>query len=367
VAVCLALFAMATSIASRISSDTGRTPEHYLLLVNTAIAFMMDESKFRQFEQSPYNGLAVAFLHAYDTSPVPPASSMTAQIRTWRGFTSKDIWPWVYINRMIAASSDEKNAHSDTPYFHAIAGADLDDARGARSDFLQIWRNSLATARESKAPGVVFDPEFYNYYREYDIGELAKRTSRTPAQVAENFRGLGAQMADIAAQEYPKAVLWLFWTGFSRPAYKTYDGVGYYPSPTYIAIGLLEEISQKRMHLKVLSGGEVGLSYCHDTLEDLRTAIEDRQRAFDSTLEKYRGILELAGTMTVWSDRPQNNVCKTATAASVEQLQPYLELLLKSYRYNWIWGSADGNYLAFSPAGAPRFDTMIRGALANSN
>src|SRR5579871_6552699 len=45
--------------------------EHYLMLVNTAIARQMDARKFSQFEKSPYDALAVSFSDAYDTTPPP--------------------------------------------------------------------------------------------------------------------------------------------------------------------------------------------------------------------------------------------------------------------------------------------------------
>jgi len=43
----------------------------------------------------------------------------------------------------------------------------------------------------------------------------------------------------------------------------------------------------------------------------------------------------------------------------VEDLEPYLELLFSSYRFNWIYASGDGNYLPFSPESAIRFDRVI--------
>lgn len=341
-------------------------PDHYLMLVNTAIAFQMSEAKLRQFDLSAYDGLAIAFLHAYDSSEVPPVAKMDAEMKEWKTYTRKDIWPWVYVNRMIGTNLAEKNWHSDTPYFRAIAGADLDDARGAQADFLRLWGNSLASARNSNEPGIVCDLEFYNNYAEYDIGELARRTGKSAVEVAAKLQKLGARMADAAANEYPGAVLWFFFTGFTHPGYKTYDRVAYYPSPTYIAMGLLDEIVQKRLPLKVLTGGEGSIGYCHHTLQDLRSAIGQREVDFKPTLAKYKGTLELAGTMTLWADtKGSENVCKGATAAGVEELQPYLELLFRSYRYNWIWGSADGNYLAFSPQSAPRFDAVIRRARAD--
>lgn len=343
-------------------------PSHYLLLVNTAIASMMDEAKFHQFEKSSYDGLAVAFLHAYDTSVPPTVAAMDTNIAEWKKYTRKDIWPWVYINRMIGTNIAENNLHADTPYFRKIAGADLDDKNGALSDFLKMWRNVLSAAHDTKAPGIVCDLEFYNHYKEYDIGEMAQRTGRKPAEVAEQLQQLGARMADLAAEAYPEAKLWFLFTGFTHPGYKHYDGVAYYPSPTYIAMGVLDQIAKKHLHLKVLTGGEGSLAYCHDSLEEFRTAISKRRVDLDATLGKYHGILEMAGTMTLWSDHTakkgwvNEGSCKSATAATVEDLQPYVELLLRSYRYNWIYGSPDGNYFAFAPESAPRFDAVIRKA-----
>ncbi|HLJ22670.1 MAG TPA: hypothetical protein VKT71_01100, partial [Candidatus Acidoferrales bacterium] len=117
--------------------------------------------------------------------------------------------------------------------------------------------------------------------------------------------------------------------------------------------------------LRILSGGEVGLGYCHASVEDLRQSIEKRAAVFAPLLQKYIGILELAGTMTLWSDRAAKKnwvvqgACGSSSAADAEDLIPYMELLFRSYRYNWIYGSPNGGYLAFDPASAPRFDAAI--------
>ena len=52
------------------ASTTDRLGDHYLMLVNTAMANQMDAPKMAQFDRSPYDGLAVSFADAYDTSPV---------------------------------------------------------------------------------------------------------------------------------------------------------------------------------------------------------------------------------------------------------------------------------------------------------
>ena len=339
--------------------------DHYLMLINTAIASQMNPEKFAQFEKSPYDGLAVAFLHAYDVSRVPTVAEMDARINEWKKTTTKDIWPWVYINRMLAVDPADKNPYSKDAYFRAFSGLDFEDRAGAQKDFLQYWQNALAVAKDTRAPGIVYDPEFYNYQSAYDVGLLAQQTKKKPEEVVVLLQQLGARMADSATAQYPGAVLWFMFTGFGYPEFKVIDGRPYYPSPAYIAFGLLDEIQNRHLPLKVISGGEGSLAYCHETLQQFQDVISKRDLKFAPLVQKYQGILELGGTMTLWSDRAhkqgwvKEGACDTSAAATVEDLQPYLELLLRSFRYNWIYGSGDGGYMAFVPLNADRFDAVI--------
>jgi hypothetical protein len=358
--------------ASENAPGTPKPPDHYLMLVNTAVASYMTEDKFRQFDKSPYDGLAVAFLHAYDTSAPPSVTDIERQIASWKKFTSKEIWPWVYVNRIIGMSASEKNPHSDTPYFRRIVGADLDDKYGALSEFLLVWRNSLVAARDEGIPGIVCDLEFYNYYKQYDISELASQTGRKPPEVVESLEKIGARMADSAAETYPNATIWLLFTGLTHAGYKKLDGIPYYPSPTYISIGLLDEIVKRKFSVKVLAGGEGSIGYCHESLDEFRSSIQKRQADLAADLQKYSGVLELAGTLALWSDRAakkdwlNQGACQASDANTIEDLQPYIELLMKTYRYNWLYGTSEGNYLPFSPAVAPRFDAVIEKAKART-
>jgi hypothetical protein len=351
---------------------TKRMGDRYLLLVNTAIAFMMNSEKLAQFDKSPYDGLAVAFWHAYDTSPAFSPEEMKAKIAEWKRSTKKDIWPWVYVNRMIGAAPDSTNAYTKDPYFHRIAGADLDGKAGAQRDFLQNWQNSLLAAKDSGAPGVFCDLEFYNFYKEYDVGALAKEIGKTPPQTVELLQQLGSRMANIAANQFPNATLWFAFTALTHPGYKVADNQPYYPSPAYIVIGLLDEIQKQHLPLKVLSGGAGSIAYCHDSLDQFKDAIQDRQVKIGPQIEKYRPTLELSGTMTLYSDRSEmqdwvKKDCSASTAKKLEDLQPFVELLLKTYRYNWIYGSGDGGYVAFAPHIANRFDALIRKAEAHAS
>jgi hypothetical protein len=342
--------------------------DHYLLLVNTAIAQFMTDDKFRQFDKSAYDGIAVAFLHAYDTSPPPSVADMDRQLASWKQITSKDIWPWVYLNRMIGSNLAEKNHYADNPYFNAIVGADLSDSKGALSDFLKIWGNSLAAARDSNVPGIVCDLEFYNNYKEYDIGEIAFKMDKTPAEVAGELKKVGARMADVASETYPNSTIWLLFTALTHAGYKHIEGVPYYPSPAYVSMGVLDEIVSKKLPLKVVAGGEGSIGYCHDSILGFRNAILKRHTDLAVDLAKYAGVLELGGTLTLWSDRNSKQgwltegECNTSDANTIEDLGPYLELLLKTYRYNWVYATSEGSYYPFSAASAPRFDAVIRKA-----
>jgi len=345
---------------------------HYLLLVNTAMAHQLDARKLAQFDRSPYDGLAVSFSDAYDVSPVPTLASMETQTASWEKIASKKIWPWVILNRMIGANNQEGNQLTKVPYFQKFQGLDLDGKAGAQSDFLENWRNGLRLARETRVPGVVLDLEFYNNYKADDIAELARMTSMSRQEVLDALRKVGARMADIASEEYPGATLWILFTGFTRPEYRIIDGQPYFLAGTYIAEGLLDQIQRNHFFLHVVSGGEVGLGYCHASVGDLRQAIEKRAESFAPLLKKYHGILELAGTMTLWADKSakKNWVakgdCAISSAETVEDLIPYMEVLFRTYRYNWIYASPNGGYLAFDPEVAPRFDAAIAKAKSRS-
>ena len=337
--------------------------DHYLMLVNTALAEKLKPEMLVQFDQSPYDALAVAFAWNYGTKPAPSVAEIDSQITGWKKITKKDLWPWVYLNRILAVDDAQKNPYTTGPYFHQIQGADLEDKMGARSAFLQIWSHSLAAARDSHIPGIVCDVEFYNNYKEYNPAELARQMGKTTEQTERLLRELGARMADAAAAQYPDATLWFLFTGLGTPQQGKTDAQPYLMSPAYVAMGLLEEIQKKHFQLKVLSGGEVGLGYCEPTLRHFQQQVQERAAGFAPYLQKYSGILELGGTMTLWQDEAgRRSICPDSDAPTVEDLQPYLQLLFRTYRYNWIYASGDQGYFAFNPYNAPRFDATIRKA-----
>lgn len=360
-----------TAIASQ---QTTKAPlgNHYLLLVNTAIARQLKPQDITAFDQSPYDGLAIAFHYNYDTAPVFTAESMSAQFREWKKLTKKDLWPWVYFNRILGAAESVNNERVDAPYFHKTQGIDLEDKAGARSDFFQIWKRSLQIARETGSPGIAVDPEFYNDHKAYDPAEMARETGKTPEQLVPLLEKFGADLADSAAEQFPEAVLWFFFTGFTHKDFKTINGKSYYPTPVYIVTGLLDRIQSRGYSLHVVSGGEGSIGYCHETLGTFQEAIARRDASFVPVMKKY-DALELAGTLTLWDARASKSGfvaegdCARASASTIEDLQPYLELMMRTYRYNWIYGSTNGGYFAFDPQRNSRIHRVISNARARTD
>jgi hypothetical protein len=298
---------------------------------------------------------------------------MATKILAAKNVTKKDLWPWVYVNRMVGRDPDSDSRYDRDPYFYRTRGADLENRTGAQDDFVHIWENSLRAARDAHSPGIVVDLEFYSNYKAYDPFVLAKQAGKSPSETMDLLRKLGARLADTAAKQYPSAVLWFFFTDIGQYGIPVVDGVKYYPSPAYIVFGLLEQIRAKGYAFRVIDGGEVGLEYCSLSIDQLQSKIKNRAKDFASHLERYKGNLELAGTMILWKDRESKTEfmtegpCAKSDAATVEDLRPYLELLLKSYRYNWIYATYYAGYDPFHPRSAPRFDAMIRKALANAD
>jgi hypothetical protein len=344
---------------------TGGLGSRYLMLVTSVKADTLTADRIAQFDRSNYDGVAVAFLNAYDTSTIPSAGEMRTAIAAWKTISQKQFWPWVFFNRMVGPDPAGNNPHAQEPYFKRIKGVDLQNETGAMQDFVQYWRNALAAAKDSSSPGIVIDLEFYLDHSAYDPTVLARRMGKTPQETMALLRQLGARLADIAASEYPNATLWFLFTDLGGARFKVVDNQEYYPSPAYLVMGLLDRIKQDHLPLTVISGGEVGLGYCHTSLDQMQMKIRNRAAAFESDLQQYRGILQLGGTITLWNQPSGKSswiaegFCGRSPAATAEDLQPYLELLFHTYRYNWIYASGNGSYYAFSAESAPRFDRVI--------
>ena len=150
----------------------GQSATPYLMLVTFGAPCFDDFTKeqLAALNNWPYDGVASWLIDAYNAEPVPTPGSLGKATRAATANGGGKIWPWVFFNRMVA-QSEEKSHVSTGPknYFSRINAIDLDDKTGALSDFLEIWRLALATAKEVGAPGVAGDlpPEATDRWRRW--------------------------------------------------------------------------------------------------------------------------------------------------------------------------------------------------------
>jgi hypothetical protein len=358
--------------ANPANTTTGQAAlsKSYLMLVAGNRANTLTPEQLRLFSESPYDGLAVRFLTQYDSTPPPSVEEMTAKLQELKKTNGKDYWPWVFLNRMVGKDPEFDSPYGRDPYFARTRGLDLEGKSGGQKDFLQIWRNSMRAARQAGMPGMVADFELYLNYKAYEPALLAKQVGKPVGETLQLLKQLGMQLADTAAQEYPNGTLWFLFTDLGQLGWKTEGDTKFYPTPAYVVLGLLEQIRLKHYGLHVISGGEVGLEYCSFNVEHLKRKIDGRTRDFAPHLQKYPGALELAGTMILWPDRISKTdfmaegPCGKSEAATVEEQEPYLELLFRTYPYNWIYGTHNSGYDPFNPATASRFNATILRAKA---
>ena len=322
----------------------------------------MNPDSVAVFNQSPYNGVAIPIVSAYYEGVTPEYKDLLAGATQIRGNTQKDIWPWVYLNRIIGKAPSDSGSD--------LSSMDLSGGNREES-FLQLWRTAFRLARETKSAGVVGDLEAYSDHSLYSVPTLAARSGKSPDEVIRSLEDLGAQMADVANEEFPGSTIWFLFTAAGKPHPQPdsrHAAVTYRNSTGYILLGMLDRIVERELRLSVISGGESSLGYCHQDLQHLRTDIQFRAERYSELADQFPQ-LSLGGTMTLWRDRAAKSdwlnrgSCASATAEAVEDLEPYLELLLHSYKYVWIYvASGIGGYNPFDASTTSRFNRVIQKA-----
>ncbi|MBI5696177.1 MAG: hypothetical protein HZC51_10680 [Nitrospirae bacterium] len=327
----------------------------YLLLVSF-MAGSADEfslEKASAIGRSPYDGVAVAYQEAYENGTVDHARR-EALFKEMTLASGKHVWPWVFLNRIIGHVEGEGlgGTTPDKKYFLGVRGMDLYGESGDLGEFLKNWRGAFRAARSSGSPGVVVDLESYNNYKNYGLDYLAARMARDPDEVRERLVMLGADLADIAAHEYPDAIVWSFFGGVGkRGKCLEASDIGC-SSVSLVVLGFLDRCNEREYRLTFVAGGEWGLGYCFSSVEALRARIARRDTDYGDTLLKY-GNLRLAGTIAPWPDscRKTNWLlmerCAECDVEDAAGFVPYFRELARSYDYVWIYAASMAGYNPF--------------------
>ena len=318
--------------------------------------------KIKAINESPYNGVAVPLIGAYDTGKYDEKDFEPA-VKLIKKESKKHTWPWVFFNRFIGYKEGERSLSpmAKTKYFQSIKGMDIYNESGALKDFENIWRMSLKIAKELRSPGIVIDPEAYNNYRNYQLSYLARQIHKPEEEIKKRLKEVGAELVEIAEKEYPEATLWFLFTGLGSPQYRTV---------TYIIQGMLERAKEKGSKLKFVSGGEL-MGYCYDSLDDLKETIKRRNESFSDIIATYPNLY-LGGTIAPWNDVKlkkgnfTKGKCGRSKLKTMEDFKPLIGQLLKSYGYVWIYAAKMVRYNPYSPDVSSTYNKTIGELISGS-
>jgi hypothetical protein len=291
-----------------------------------------------------------------------------ASIDKIKADSHKDIWPWVFLNRIVGFNPNTSRKAgarftAAKPYFERIKGMDVDDRAGALNDFYQMFKLSLEVAKRLGVRGIVLDLETYNDYNTDTMPVLARMVSTDQATLRARLEQIGSQLATITQQTYPNAIIWCFQTGLGQG-----PGNGAYQTPfTYIVLGLLQNAARQHMALTLIDGGEPW-GYCFVSLGELGQQIQRRRAAYMPLRSEFPN-LELAGTVAVWinpnsparSGFWRSGACGGVGNRGGAGFVPDIIYLTQHYHYVWVYAVADFNPL--NAAQAAPFNHALSAAL----
>jgi len=361
--------------AACIAAQPAATPP-YLLMVTSLDPPLsqLTDAQVALLNDTPFDGVAISLTDIYDGGPLPDESTLLQRCAQLKRHSAHPIWPRVYLNRMVGflPNTTLRSACRNPEYFDRIKGFDLADAAGARTDFLRLWRLGLRAARALGAPGVVADFESYNLGGLCNPATLATMTGQSVAETQEALRRLGAQLADVVAEEYPEAVIWSLFTGLSKSDWYTVNGQPLYLLHAYLFQGFLQRAAERNTPLRLVSGGELTVGYYSPSREALREKIAARAQRYRLALQQADGRLVLGGTITVWDDdRKLTGWAREAAGAAppykcFADFQPLLRELFTAYRHVWLYVPMVTDYNPFDARTAPDLNARLREALQAS-
>jgi hypothetical protein len=379
--VCAVLLYSEGGTTAQSSAPLAASSTAYLLLIDTTSKTFTDPEVLKQLAflngsgGNAYNGAAVYMVYPDDADHHSSFSEFASSIPPIKSAFHGDVWPWVSWNRVVgynpcngstnpswcADTNSIPSTHTKAlNYYEQINGIDLYDEAGALTDFLNLFRYALRTAKALGSPGIVFDPESYNNYKIQSTQSLATlHVGKTAQDIINRFEDIGRSMADIAHQEYDDAVILCFFTELFAPG----------RPQTYVIQGMLDEAKKKHYQLTLVSGGEGmdELGFCHPSLNGGSHSLEAAAKSFSNEFapflnpgsQSYYPNLQLGGTIAPWANSSQligwlvQNPPQTTAGYCGEAAQtlrtasdfiPLLHYLFTSYKYVWVLAAWDGRY-----------------------
>jgi len=343
----------------------------YLLLVSFYSNELKEFSpeKGALLNHSPYNGVAIPLIGAYDAGQYtdkdfqPALNKLSKSIRP-------HVWPWIFWNRAIGLEPGKNAPHhnyrNNKAYFSRIKGIDLYNRSGALDDFYNLYRISLRSARKLGSPGIVVDLEPYNNHALYDIAVVAKKAGRSETEVRKRLNDIGATLADIAHEEYPAATVWFLLTGLTdREGQGSPVSDPGFTSIAYLVSGMLERTKATHSSLTIVEGGERSAGYCYASLDHMKKRLDSRDKAHERLLSRYPN-LALGGTIAPWNATKKNwlleGTCANSAVTTLRDFRPLFSHLFGKYKYVWIYAAEEASYDPYDPNLAEAYNQAIADA-----
>lgn len=328
----------------------------YLLLVTFSSGQFanLDMAKLATINITPYDGAAIPLYNAYDDTK-HTYQEMKASIEQIKIRSKKHIWPWIFINRLVGYLPADCNykitSPSEKEYFKKIQGADIYNLTGALDDFYENYRLALKISKEIGTPGIVIDLEAYNIKSadRHSLKKISNLLGRKENDVINKLQQIGYQLSDIADNEYPNATIWFLFTGIGSEVSQFSHEQRWV---TYMAEAMLARARERKMKLKFVTGGELSLGYCYESLQDLYSVIEKRSIKMKPILSSHANLY-LGGTLSPWVMKAEKKSwmtkgkCGRSSINNASDFLPIILELMKAYNYIWIYASESGGYNPF--------------------
>ncbi|KKR03971.1 MAG: hypothetical protein UT30_C0015G0007 [Candidatus Uhrbacteria bacterium GW2011_GWF2_39_13] len=336
-------------------TELANEQKNYVMLFTFTNSFLSKENiaskeMILTMNESPYDGFAATLTElGYEPPAIKDNAIFKGAVEELKKYCHKDIWPVCPLACIVQKDINHchKSAQDKNHEMEKIKGMDLDNETGRLEKFYKTWKESLILARKLKSPGVIFDHEFYTNYEMSHIEKLAEVRKENMETIISKLETIGGKMAEIVSEIYPECKILILETML----YKPFDKYSF--TPSHIILGLLKKAADKRIPLKVIDGGEVGLGYLHSSIESLKEKIAQRRQIYAPYQREYPN-LELAGCIAPFIDKENRPYWMTQSSSpqfpysSAEEFVPMIKVLLGNYHFVWIYAGWK-TYMPFFP------------------
>ncbi len=322
--------------------------------------------------QSPYDAFAFPVAGPNDAT-LPSAAELTSAEGLLQS-TSKQAWPWVYLNRMVGkvpASCQGTCCTGTCPGgapCQTITGIDIYDAMGGETALVAAMTAAAQFAVATNAAGIVFDTEPYSDECMATVADAATALGKPVLDVTNHFIELGGKIADALGQVSPSLVVLM--TGLSADTTTGEANIG---------LGIMARTMAQRYGLTVLDGGKDTVGFLHASLDELNGKLAAQAQAMApwitqfnfaiaTTLAPYVDVTMTSGFIASWYQANQAAVM-THTLSDLEPL------MAASFEQRpavvWFYGAPEAGptmagYTEYDPMVASQYDAVVARARSDA-